>query len=89
VRDCQPPEKCAPKECANEPKPPRDTWLDPESDEVVVFADELPEEEPPEKKLLREEVPPPEPPEDPRGWHSVGAAIPGGVCGQFWPGISA
>ena len=48
--DCQPPEKCAPKECANEPKPPRDTWLDPESDEVVVLADELPEDEPPEKK---------------------------------------
>jgi hypothetical protein len=48
--DGQPPEKCAPKECANEPKPPRDTWLDPESDEVVVLADELPEEDPPEKK---------------------------------------
>ena len=42
--DCQPPEKCAPKECANEPKPPRD------SDEVVVLADELPDEESPEKK---------------------------------------
>jgi hypothetical protein len=27
---CQPPEK--PKACANEPKPPRVTWLDPESD---------------------------------------------------------
>jgi hypothetical protein len=54
--------------------------------------DASPDEEPPEKKLLREELPP-EPPwppeEDPRGWHSVDVAIPGGVCWQLSLGISA
>jgi hypothetical protein len=29
-----PPEKCDVNACANEPKPPRVTWLEPESDEV-------------------------------------------------------
>ena len=53
---CQPPEK--PKACANEPKPPRLTWLDPESE---VADDEELDEESPEKKLLREDPPPPLP----------------------------
>lgn len=82
-----------PKECANDPKPPRCTLLELDSDppeperlEAVSLEEELPE-----KKLLREELPePPWPPdEDPRGWHSVGCAIPGGVCWQFSFGISA
>jgi hypothetical protein len=47
----QPPEKCMPKECANEPKPPRCTPLELDSEPPEL---ELPEEEPPEKKLLRE-----------------------------------
>jgi hypothetical protein len=63
----QPPEK--PNACANEPKPPRVTPPDPESDDVPDA--EWLDEESPEKKLLREDVPPPEPPrppdEDPRG----------------------
>jgi hypothetical protein len=65
-----PPEK--PKACASEPKPPRVTWPDPESD-VVPNAD-LPDQESPPKKLLREDDPPPPPwlPEDdPRGGHSA------------------
>jgi hypothetical protein len=94
---CQPPEKCAANECANEPKPPRVTPLDPESDDVAD--DEWLDEESPLKKLLREDDPPPpapEPPEDePRGLQSVfacgsaGAAIPGDVGWQLSPGISA
>jgi hypothetical protein len=44
----QPPEN--PKACANEPKPPRLTWLDPESEvaDDEVLDDEVPDEEPPE-----------------------------------------
>jgi hypothetical protein len=87
-----PPEK--PKACANEPKPPRVTRLDPESD--VPEADWF-EEESPLKKLLRED-PPPEPwldeDEEVRGGHSVllcnsdGDATFGGRS-QFSLGISA
>jgi hypothetical protein len=92
---CQPPkEKCDPKLCANEPKPPRVTPPEPESeapDDVWLEAESL------EKKLLREdEPPPPEPPEeDPRGGHSAfacgiaGPAIPGEGGRQFSLGISA
>jgi hypothetical protein len=61
-----------PKAYASEPKPPRVTWPDPES-ELVPNAD-LPDEESPPKKLLREDDPPPPPwlPEDdPRGGHSA------------------
>jgi hypothetical protein len=88
----QPPEKCPAKACANEPKPPRCTplELDSEAPEPEWLAEVSHEDEVPEKKLLREEPPPPEPPEeDPRGWHSVGTAIPGGVGWQFSLGISA
>ena len=92
---CQPPEKCAANECANEPKPPRVTPLDPESDDVDD--DEWLDEESLEKKLLREyDPPPPEPPDDElRGLQSVfacgnaGVAIPGDVGWQLSPGISA
>ena len=92
---CQPPEKCDANERANEPKPPRLTPLDPESDDVAD--DEWLDEESLEKKLLREDDPPlPEPPDDElRGLQSVfacgnaGAAIPGDVGWQFSPGISA
>jgi hypothetical protein len=90
-----PPEKCAANECANEPKPPRVTPLEPESD--AVADDEWLDEESPLKKLLREEYPPlpPPPDDDPRGLQSVfacgnaGAAIPGDVGWQFSRGISA
>jgi hypothetical protein len=50
-----PPEKCDVNACANEPKPPRVTWLELESDEVPE--DELGEESP-LKKLLRDDDPP-------------------------------
>jgi hypothetical protein len=96
---CQPPpEKCAEKACANEPKPPRVTPLDPESDEVPDEA-WLDEEESLLKKLVRDQLPPdpPCPPDDvePRWEQSVlacgiaGAAIPGADGWQFWRGISA
>jgi hypothetical protein len=89
---CQPPEKCAANERANEPKPPRVTPLEPESDDVAD--DEWLDEESPLKKLLREDDPLP-PDDELRGLQSVfacgnaGAAIPGDVGGQFSPGISA
>ena len=75
------------KPCANEPKPPRCTPLEPESD---VPEDEWPEDESLLKKPERDDDPPwllLE--EDPRGWHSVEAAMPGCVCWQFSRGISA
>ena len=92
---CQPPpEKCAEKACANEPKPPRVTPLDPESDEAWLEDDESLL-----KKLVRDQpLPdPPWPPDDvePR-WEQLapdgeiaGAAIPGGDGWQFSRGISA
>ncbi len=78
--------------CANEPKPPRVTPPEPESDDVLD--DEWLDEESPLKKLERDDPPEePWPPldEDPRAAHSaslrpVGAAIPGW---QFSRGISA
>jgi len=86
-----PPEKCDVKACANEPKPPRVTPPEPESDEA-------PDEEwlPPSplKKLLRDDPPLPLD-EEPRGGHSApacrpdGAATPDGTGAQFSPGISA
>ena len=92
-----PPEKCAAKACANPPKPPRVTPLEPGSTEVPD--DERLDEASPLKKLLRDDDPP-EPPrlppeEDPCGGHSApdcgndGAAIPAPFGSQFAPGISA
>ena len=92
-----PPEKCDVNACANEPKPPRVTWLDPESDAVP---DEEFCEEFPLKKLLRDDDPPeepwpPPPDEDPRGRQSAlvvspeGAAMPGWFGAHFSLGISA
>ena len=90
-----PPEKCAEKACANEPKPPRATPLAPESDDVPDEA-WLDDEESLLKKLLRDQLPPdpPWPPDgvEPRWAQSVldcGAATPGDDGWQFWRGISA
>jgi hypothetical protein len=93
-----PPEKCAEKAWANEPKPPRATPLEPESDDVPDAA-WLDDDESLLKKLLRDQpVPdPPWPPDDvaPRAAQSVpdcgiaGAATPGDDGWQFWRGISA
>ena len=83
------PEK--PKARASEPKPPRVTLLELESDEVAPADppdDELP------KKLYRDERPPP-PPEELRVEHpglacgSAGAAIVGEAGSQLSRGISA
>jgi hypothetical protein len=93
-----PPEKCDVNAWANEPKPPRVTWPEPESEDVPD--DAWLDEESPLKKLLRDDDPPEEPwlllPEDdPRGRHSLlvgspeGAAIPGRFGSQFSLGISA
>ena len=88
----QPPPENA---CANEPKPPRVTPPEPESDDDVPDG-ECFDEESPLKKLLREAYPPLEEPwpplgEDPRDAHSAleDAAIPGWLAPQFSPGISA
>ena len=82
---------------ANEPKPPRVTWPEAESDGVPD--DAWLDEESLLKKLLRDDDPPEEPwpllEEDPRGRQSAlvctpeGAAIPGRFGSQFSPGISA
>src|SRR6266851_862929 len=89
-----PPEKCDVNARANEPKPPRVTPPEPESDRVPDG--ERLDEESLLKKLLRDDPPDqPRPPldEDPRGGHSAlvwnpdGAAIPGRVS-QFSPGMS-
>jgi hypothetical protein len=92
-----PPEKCAAKACANPPKPPRVTPLEPGSAEVPD--DERLDEASPLKKLLWDDDPtePPRPPleEDPRGGHSApdcgndGAAIPAPFGSQVSPGNSA
>jgi hypothetical protein len=95
----QPPtEKCAEKACANEPKPPRVTPLEPESEEVPDEA-WLDEDESLLKKLVRDQLlpDPPWPPDDvePRCAQSVlaceiaGAAVPGEGGWQFSRGISA
>jgi hypothetical protein len=90
-------EKCAAKACANPPKPPRVTPLEPGSTEVTD--DERLDEASPLKKLLRDDDPPepPRPPleEDPCGGHSApdcgndGAAIPAPFGTQVSPGNSA
>jgi len=89
-----PPEKCDVNARANEPKPPRVTAPEPESDKVPDG--ERLDEESLLKKLLRDDSPDqPRPPlvEDPRGQHSAlawnpdDAAIPGRVS-QFSLGIS-
>jgi hypothetical protein len=99
-----PPEKCAEKACANEPKPPRLT-----PDEL---ASKLPDDERPDalsllKKLERDDDDPPQPcppyQEDPRGPQlamagdvagvatpgAAGAATPGTGGWQFSRGINA
>jgi len=90
-----PPEKCDVNARANEPKPPRVTPPEPESDEVPD-ADRL-DDESLLKRLLRDDDPP-DPPrlpldEDPRGGHSALVcnpdAIPGRFCSQFPLGINA
>jgi hypothetical protein len=99
IAGCQlPTEKCAEKACANDPKPPRVTPLEPESEAVPDEA-WLEDEESLLKKLLRDQLlpDPPWPPDDvePRGAQSVldgetvGAAIPGAEGWQFWRGVSA
>jgi len=90
-----PPEKCDVNARANEPKPPRVTPPEPESDEVPD-ADRL-DDESLLKRLLRDDDPP-DPPrlpldEDPRGGHSALVcnpdAIPGRLCSQISLGIKA
>lgn len=96
---CQlPMEKCPEKARANEPKPPRVTPPEPESEDVPDEA-WLDEEESLLKKLVRDQPPPepPWPPDDvePRCEQSVpvcgiaGATIPGEAGRQLWRGISA
>lgn len=81
------------KACVNAPKPPRVTWLVPESDDDVPDAEWF-DESSLLKKLLREPMWLP-PPEDPRDRHSApvcspgGAAMPGWFGAQFSRGISA
>ena len=97
-----PPEKCAEKACANEPKPPRLTPDEP--------ASELPDDERLDalsllKKLERDDDDPPQPcppyQEDPRGAQlatagdvagavgAAGAATPGAAGWQFSRGMNA
>jgi hypothetical protein len=84
------PEK--PNALAKEPKPPRVTLPEPESEEVAD--DDRVDELSLPKKLKRDDDPYP-PPDDPRGAQpalvcgTAGAAIPGGVGRQFSLGISA
>src|SRR6266403_589068 len=93
--DQPPPEKCDVNARANEPKPPRVTPPEPESDEVPD-ADRL-DDESLLKRLLRDDDPPDPPPlpldEDPRGGHSALVcnpdAIPGRLCSQISLGIKA
>ena len=91
-----PPEKCAVKARANEPKPPRVTLPEPESE--AVADDEAPACEPPLLKKLRDPPPPPLD-VDPRGAQSPlacgsgvpipGDAIPDALGSQVPRGISA
>jgi hypothetical protein len=90
------PEKCAAKERANPPNPPRVAWPEPDSDDVPL--DERLDDESPPKKLLRDDDPePPYPPpdEEPRGPHSVlpcgsaGVAMAPPLGSQFSLGIIA
>ena len=92
-----PPEKCDANECANEPKPPRETWDDPPSPEAVWDDVELLcDDESLLKKLLRDDEcePPPddEDDDDDLRVHSAGApsgrSIPGRSGWQFSLGIS-
>ena len=83
------------KACANEPKPPRVTPPEPESDDEVPVGERL-DEESPLKKLVREDDAPDEPwpalEEAPRGEHPTAAgdaAMPGRFGSQFSAGISA
>jgi hypothetical protein len=82
----QPPEKCADSARANEPKPPRLTLLEPESE---VPDDEWFDAESLLKKLLRDQVPPDEPPwppPQPCDWQSAPACAPGGMAMPGWFG---
>ena len=87
------PEK--PKACANDPKPPRLTLLDPDSDDDEEADDEWPEESL-LKKLKRDERPEPLlPPDQPREVQAVefacgcvGAGMPG-EAGAAMPGEAA
>ena len=90
-----PPEKCDVNARANEPKPPRVTPPEPESDEVPG-AERFDEESLLNKPLRDDDPPgPPRPPldEDPRGAHSALVcnpdATPGRFCSQFSLGINA
>jgi len=91
------PEKCAAKDLANPPNPPRVVSAEPGSEELPV--DERLDVESPLKKLLRDHDPPepPYPPldEERRGLHSlapcgnVGPAMPPPFGSQLSPGIIA
>jgi hypothetical protein len=91
------PEKCAAREWANPPNPPRVAWPEPDSDDVPL--DERLDDESPPKKLLRDHDPPepryPPPDEELRGAHSVppcgsdGVAAPPPLGSQFSLGIIA
>jgi len=93
--DQPPPEKCDVNARANDPKPPRVTPPEPESDEVPD-ADRLDDESVLKRPLRDDDLPdPPRLPldEDPRGGHSaLGCnpdAIPGRLCSQISLGIKA
>jgi hypothetical protein len=86
-----PPEKCAANARANEPKPPRVTPPELESDEVP--GDERLDEESPLKKLLRDKPPHdpwPPPDDDPRGAQAalVCDVSPGWLGSQLSLGIN-
>jgi hypothetical protein len=81
--------------CANEPKPPRVTPPEPDSDDEVPVAERL-DEESALKKLPREDEAPDEPwpalDDEARGEHPTpagDAAMPGRFGSQFSAGISA
>ena len=89
-----PDEKCPEKARANEPKPPRVTLPDRESEDAP--GDERLDDESLLKKLLRDDHDPPWPDPDPDPGAqavpfggSAGAAAPAGAGVQFWRGIRA